>query len=392
MIEDNLGQRSTEYAEWYLTDADGNIFFSSDASQTGKMLDVSMLNREEKTSYQETKGSDQKSRIMVAYSLMDVNWFCVSVINTEAAQANVHKLVFPFLIISMIYILFLMVMLYIMQKYVFGPLRRLKHAMDQYALNGLEESKIEVYGEGEFSSLSRHFNNMTVRIKRLVKANQDETEEKNRQKMRALSAQLTPHFIYNALNTIKWVAVLNQQKKIQNLVESLIGIFMNAARADDDSYTLADELNLIENYSVIQKTRFMNFDLVINAEPDSKNCRIRKLLIQPIVENAIVHGLNRGKVKEETIEIRTWIDKNLNITVSDRGIGFDVSEWRKNPKKTMEHTNIGICNVEEIIRLEYGDEYGLNIESEPGKGTVVTYVLPVLRKEGEHDSDNNSGR
>jgi sensor histidine kinase YesM len=58
----------------------------------------------------------------------------------------------------------------------------------------------------------------------------------------------------------------------------------------------------------------------------------------------------------------------------------------------MEHTNIGICNVEEIIRLEYGDEYGLNIESEPGKGTVVTYVLPVLRKEGEHDSDNNSGR
>lgn len=224
---------------------------------------------------------------------------------------------------------------------------------------------------------------MTRRISRLMRAYKEETDEKNRQRMRALSAQLTPHFIYNALNTIKWMAVLNHQEKIQHLVESLVNIFMNAARADDETYTLRDELELVKNYAVIQKARFMNFELEIEAAEDCLDCHIRKLLIQPIVENAIVHGLNRGKVKDGRIWVEAWIDEKLYISVEDRGIGFDVEKWRRNPGKSEEHTHIGVANVEEIIRLEYGADYGIQIDSAPGKGTKITYTLPVIKRKRE---------
>ena len=118
-------------------------------------------------------------------------------------------------------------------------------------------------------------------------------------------------------------------------------------------------------------------------------CR-RKFLLQPIIENAVVHGLGRGKIKNTEIKVKVWADEDLHILVEDRGVGFDVEEWRRKPGKKEEHTNIGIHNVEEMIHMEYGENYGMWIESRPGEGTRVTYLLPVVRGK-KHDTDNYSG-
>lgn len=376
MITDALGMVSTEYAEWYLTDVQGTVLYASDVSKMGKLLDVSMLSMKEKRGCHTVFNEHGQEEVMAAYSLMDVGWYCISKIRLQAVREDALSLAMPFMIIAFVCILFMLLMLYMLRVYVFTPLRFLKNSMDDYAQKEIRETKVEIVGIGEFKSLSEHFNHMTQRISRLMKDYKEEVDEKNRQRMRALSAQLTPHFIYNALNTIKWMAVLNHQEKIQHLVESLVNIFMNAARADDETYTLGDELELVRNYAVIQKARFMNFELEIEAEEGCQDCRIRKLLIQPIVENAIVHGLNRGKVKDGRIWVKAWMDEELHISVEDKGVGFDVEKWRNSPGKSAEHTNIGVANVEEIIRLEYGPDYGLQIESTPGKGTKVTYTLP----------------
>ena len=156
---------------------------------------------------------------------------------------------------------------------------------------------------------------------------------------------------------------------------------MSAARDDEAGYCVEDELKLVENYAVIQKARFMNFELVIEKDENCQKCRMRKFLLQPIIENAVVHGLGRGKIKNTEIHVKVWADKNLHIIVEDEGVGFDVEEWRRKPEKNPEHTNIGIKNVEEMIRIEYGDAYGMWIESEPGKGTKVTYLLPAVRRD-----------
>lgn len=374
-ISEVYSQLTGGYAEKYLTDGSGNILYSAGDKKEGK-IDLSGIPASKRSGAQEVD-TDEGGAVYAYSKLRSADWYCISTVPDFEIIRDILTLELPFIVISVIYLLFLAVMLYMMKKSVFRPLHSLKKAMDDYA--ELRPVELEPMGSGEFRSLAEHFSDMTERISQLMIQYKEEQEEKNRQRMMALTAQLTPHFIYNALNTIKWMAVLNKQKNIQHLIESLIYIFRNAARVDDESYTVRDELKLVENYAVIQKARFMNFELKTEADEDCMEYHIRKFLLQPVVENAIVHGLGRGQEKDGEIRIRIWKEEDgLYITVSDTGVGFDVEEWRKHPDTGEDHTNIGLHNVEEIIRLEYGPPYSLEIQSKPGSGTTVTYHLPLI--------------
>ena len=390
LVQDAFGQLQSDEAVRYLTDSEGRILYRSRKEADRDHLDISALDEKKITDYHPTTLEDGRKVILAGRRIATTGWYCISVIEMSYIMQRALALLRPLLFIAIIYVVFLFIMLYMLRKYVFRPLGTLKKAMDQYAQGTLDSMQIQPVGEGELRSLSRHFNNMISRIDVLMEDYRMEAEEKNRQKLRVLSAQLTPHFIYNALNTIKWVAVLNHQENIQKLIESLSYVLMNAARDDEAGYCVEDELKLVENYAVIQKARFMNFELVIEKDENCRNCRIRKFLLQPIIENAVVHGLGRGKIKNTEIKVKVWADEDLHILVEDRGVGFDVEEWRRKPGKKEEHTNIGIHNVEEMIHMEYGENYGMWIESRPGEGTRVTYLLPVVRGK-KHDTDNYSG-
>ena len=390
LVQDAFGQLQSDEAVRYLTDSEGRILYRSRKEADRDHLDISVLDEKKITDYHLTTLEDGRKVILAGRRIATTSWYCISVIEMSYIMQRALALLRPLLFIAIIYVVFLFIMLYMLRKYVFRPLGTLKKAMDQYAQGTLDSMQIQPVGEGELRSLSRHFNNMISRIDVLMEDYRMEAEEKNRQKLRVLSAQLTPHFIYNALNTIKWVAVLNHQENIQKLIESLSYVLMNAARDDEAGYCVEDELKLVENYAVIQKARFMNFELVIEKDENCRNCRIRKFLLQPIIENAVVHGLGRGKIKNTEIKVKVWADEDLHILVEDRGVGFDVEEWRRKPGKKEEHTNIGIHNVEEMIHMEYGENYGMWIESRPGEGTRVTYLLPVVRGK-KHDTDNYSG-
>lgn len=390
LVQDAFGQLQSDEAVRYLTDSEGRILYSSRKEADRDRLDISVLDEKKITDYHPTTLEDGRKVILAGRRIATTGWYCISVIEMSYIMQRALVLLRPLLFLAIIYVMFLFIMLYMLRKYVFRPLGTLKKAMDQYAQGTLDSMQIQPVGEGELRSLSRHFNNMISRIDVLMEDYRMEAEEKNRQKLRVLSAQLTPHFIYNALNTIKWVAVLNHQENIQKLIESLSYVLMNAARDDEAGYCVEDELKLVENYAVIQKARFMNFELVIEKDENCRNCRIRKFLLQPIIENAVVHGLGRGKIKNTEIKVKVWADEDLHILVEDRGVGFDVEEWRRKPGKKEEHTNIGIHNVEEMIHMEYGENYGMWIESRLGEGTRVTYLLPVVRGK-KHDTDNYSG-
>lgn len=382
MISKTYDQLRSQQIKKYLTTESGKILYTSESTQFGKTLDISSIAPNMLTSCQRVEHQGEKA-ILVSRHLMDTDWYCIGLISIKDTMRSIMELEKPFILLAFVYVIFLFLMLQMMRRYVFQPLRILKNTMDHYAQGEIEPARMESIGYGEFRSLSRHFNDMTVRISDLMERYRNETDEKNRQRMKALTAQLTPHFIYNALNTIKWMAVLNHQDNIQHLTESLTHIFMNAAKVDDENYTLQDELNLVSNYAVIQRARFMNFELEIETDEECKSCNIRKFLLQPIVENAIVHGLGRGRIKNTTIRIKAWVDRELHISVQDEGVGFDVKKWRDSPDTDKNHTNIGLNNVEQIILLEYGQPYHLDIESEPGKGTTIRYYLPVIRKGGK---------
>lgn len=379
LVQDAFDQLQSDEAVRYLTDSEGRILYSSNKELATDYLNISVLDEKKITDYHLATLADGRKVILAGRRISTTGWYCISVIEMAYIMQRALALLKPILFIAVIYVIFLFVMLYMLRKYIFRPLGTLKKAMDQYAQGTLDSMQIEPIGEGEIRSLYRHFNHMISRIDALMEDYRKESEEKNRQKLRVLSAQLTPHFIYNALNTIKWVAVLNHQENIQKLIESLNYVLMNAARDDEAGYCVEDELKLVENYAVIQKARFMNFELVIEKDENCLTCRIRKFLLQPIIENAVIHGLGRGKIKNTEIKVKVWADEKLHIIVEDQGVGFDVEEWRQKPGKKEEHTNIGIHNVEEMIRMEYGENYGMWIESRPGEGTRVTYLLPVIR-------------
>lgn len=378
-ITDVFEQLDGSYQCNFLTDQDGTVFYASDASFLPDFSNFTLPFPKEGTEPEsETIFLDGKRYLYVTRKLPSYDWYCVSLITLDDLIWDIGKMMMPFLLIVVLYILFLSVMIRFLQKYIFRPLTVLEENMDRYAVTSRQTVEMEEIGTGEFRNLSRHFNNMIRRNNSLMEQYKKETKEKNHLQMTMMASQLTPHFIYNSLNTLKWLAVLNHQEKIRMVTESLIYIFMSAARTEDESYTLADELKLVENYAIIQQVRFMNFDLNIQSCPEAEDCHIRKLLLQPIVENAIVHGLQRGRAKKTEIVIHIWIDENLHIQVQDFGVGFDVDEWRTFGRARRSHTNIGIDHVEQLIRMEYGPPYCLEIESGPGMGTTVRYLLPAI--------------
>ncbi len=211
----------------------------------------------------------------------------------------------------------------------------------------------------------------------------------------ALQSQINPHFLYNILDSIRGQALSEGVTEIADMIESLADYFRYCISKEDDVVTLADELRNVQNYWIIQKYRFGNkisMQVILDHEeicPDEYE--IPKLILQPIVENAIFHGLET-KLGEGTVTIRiTCTDSRLIIIVVDDGIGMGPQELAYLRRQLKENqrviskketvpprrSGIALANVNERIKLHYGDEYGLQISSTPKTGTEVEFVLPV---------------
>ncbi len=373
----------------FLIDKEGGIMYSSETDRISEKIDKNLFLEGRKKAYYIKEFENEKSLIIYDISYQ-TGWISAVIIPFREILKGYDTIRFLHLIISLIYIVFLVLMLYEIERHVFKPIRALIDVTDSFASGNMTAS-VKIYDMGELGQLNSHFNKMTKQIDYLIKKNEKEIKEKNNFKMQALMSQLNPHFVYNTLNTIKWLAVINKQDNIRNVIEALTHTLMTAARVDDEHYSLQDELHLIQNYAVIQKVRFMNFDIIFEVDEEAKNCKIRKFLIQPVIENSIIHGFSKGKKRSGEIHIKAYCDDKLHIIVKDNGNGFDVLKWRyKSHQSNINHTNIALHNIEQIIKLEYGEEHKLIIESEIGKGTAVEYLLPI-KKEGEfNDSGNNS--
>ena len=305
-------------------------------------------------------------------------WVIDTKIGLHKLSRGFESIKVMFWILAGVYVIFLIVILILLEKYIILPIRILTDYTDSFAEGSLDVMTTTP-AIGELKRLNRHFNKMTVRIVDLMHRNEHEVKEKNEFKMQTLRAQLSPHFMYNSLNTIKWMALINKQQNIQDLTSALIQLLMDHTRGKEEDYTLADEIKLIENYSIIQKSRFMNFDIKIDIAKEVLDCKVTKFSLQPIVENSIIHGFVRGKKRRGMIEITAYKDNGLHIIVEDNGVGFDVNNLRRpDDVADKEHTHIAIANIQQIIAIEYGKEYGLSIYSEKDKGTRVEYNLPAL--------------
>ena len=263
------------------------------------------------------------------------------------------------------------------------PIGRLKNAMKQVEAGDFE-IQVESKAHDEIGMLIQSFNYMVSRLRQLImEVYQQKLAQKNAE-LTALQAQINPHFLYNTLDSINWMLIEKGEWEISDVVVSLGDILKYSLHGEEMLVLFEEELKYIESYLCIQKNRLEDrLTVQIEIDEEAKLCFVPKLILQPIVENAILHGIEKKK-EMGRIQIHAIVrEGTLEIRVTDDGIGMQPDRLMRFRESIMSDEisgkHIGMRNVHRRIQLHFGEAYGLKIDSEWQKGTTVTILLPVQK-------------
>lgn len=263
----------------------------------------------------------------------------------------------------------------------------LSTAMDGIKSGNLDTS-INVRGNDEISKLARSFNYMVIDIRRLMDEVYETQRQKRQKELQVLQAQINPHFIYNTLDTLQWKALEHDATEVAALIMSLSSFFRISLSGGNEVIQMDKELEHVRSYLEIQKQRYdeiLEYD--ISCDPDLLNCLLPKIIIQPLVENALYHGI-KPKLTKGLISISVAREANdMIISVKDDGVGIPqekLEKIRKGLEDSKERNSYGLYNVSQRISLYFGKSYCIRIDSSENEGTTVRILLPIIR-EDEND-------
>lgn len=358
--------------------SDGEIYITT---PEGRYASCSNLNRlgepEEKIGEHELKSSIQAP--LTGYGFH-------SVVNRDVLTGDIRRAGSRILLFSVLLLLLSGVSIWVIVRNMLTPLQQLEEAMQQVSRGDLT-IQTEVYQNDEIGRLAADFNSMVRQLDSLIGELVTQKMLKREAEMEALQYQIQPHFIYNTLNTIKYAAILQNAKEIAQLLEAFIELMQLTARNQGTFIPLERELHMVDNYVRLQMFRYANsFEVEYDIQPETKRCYIPNLLIQPLVENAILHGIDLKK-ENGRIEISAMqIGDTLAVRVQDNGRGLSQEEMQNlmTGQKRSKFSGIGIGNVRERLRLYYGTRAELRFHSENGSGTTAVITLPVSYDENEY--------
>lgn len=261
------------------------------------------------------------------------------------------------------------------------PVGRLKNAMKQVEA-GEFDVQVETRAKDEIGQLVHSFNYMVQQLRQLItEVYQQKLAQKNAE-LTALQAQINPHFLYNTLDSINWMLIEKGEWEISDVVVSLGDILKYSLHGEEMLVLFEEEMKYIESYLCIQKNRLEDrLSVQMEIDEEAKYCLVPKLILQPIVENAIIHGIEKKK-EMGTILICAKVRENVfEIDVTDDGIGMQAEELMRFRKSILAEEaggkHIGMRNVHRRVQLHFGEAYGLTIESEWERGTTVKILLPA---------------
>lgn len=273
------------------------------------------------------------------------------------------------------------------------PVKKLRINMKK-GIRGVSPEKMSrIKGAKEISELNDLFISVMYEIYKLVENGKNNEKLKRQIEIKLLQKQLSPHFLYNTLNSIRWMAMIKKQNQIKEIVDALTGLLSYSIRDTDELVLLEDELSMLQEYVKIQKVRYQDFTFTVHKERDVEGVKILKFLLQPLIENALIHGFpdyeGFGKM-----DLSIYIEDDiLYIDVSDNGKGISPDRLlyiqRILAGKSAEK-HIGLLSIQERIQASYGSSYGLRVSSEEGRGATMELRLPIIRnQEVKMDEESN---
>lgn len=365
----------------FILNKDGNVVYSP-ANSIIYRINPEWLTERNTHTIEKVINHNKFQIIYNAYP--SIQWKVVGVFSLDETTEVVSRVQFYTYIIGVITLLLASIASWFFTSSIINPVNKLKALM-----KNVEEGRFDLpfhsnYND-EIGQLGKSYNKMIQEISRLIQVVYTEQKNKREAELKILQAQIKPHFLYNTLDTIQWMAYEYKANRIVEMVSALTTLFRIGLNKGNEFITIKEEIQHVESYLIIQMTRYQSkLEYEITVDEEVKNYQIIKLLLQPLVENAIYHGIRNKRGKGKILIHVTHETNGLLLIVRDTGIGMheekvnELNEVLHN-KNSLDHKQhgYGLFNVNDRIKLVYGSEFGLTIESKYTEWTMVKINLPI---------------
>lgn len=372
--------KEDEEKQVFIVDKKGNYIYKEDEKgiyDDFNEYDFAKQILKEERGIKEVFINEKKS--VVSFQKFDkIDWIVVEIINYEYMLKDFYKVNKSiFLLTCLILGIAILIGLFITGA-IIKPLNKLVEKFKSVQSGNLQTDIIESNKIIEINMLNENFNYMVYKIQKLVKEVDEAHQLQRRYELKALQAQINPHFLYNTLDAVYW---MTDNEVVANITDNLAKFFRISLSKGKDDIPVEKEMEQVRAYINIQLIRFEGkFTYEEDIEKEIKSCKMIKLVIQPLVENAILHGLEYMRKGGEIVVSGGKVGTKMVITVEDNGIGVDVEAMNQylQQRDSKDTKGYGVKNVHERIQLRYGKEYGLLYENRKNGGTKVIINLPSI--------------
>ncbi|RDW21359.1 hypothetical protein CWR48_02840 [Oceanobacillus arenosus] len=379
---------SNEKQEFKLIDSNGMILSSQNEQEIQREFQYKDLVDNNRPSYHVV---DYKNieYFLVSYPLSSADWNLVSLVPYKETVGRINTITRSTLVMLFVFSsIFLIILIFLVRKLT-NPISTLRHVTNKVEQGNLQV-RSNIKGEGDIELLAQSFDNMLDEIEEMIFQIKAEEKSKRKAELEMLQAQINPHFLFNILNSLRLKITMNGDKDSARLIQSLSSLLRKTINRNNEFIPLYEEIEIVDHY-----VQLMNFrrnghvEISSNLASDTLMLEIPRLFLQPLIENAIIHGFNQ---KGGTITITSWLEENIMlISIKDNGKGIDdgkLHEIRRNlssinaisqSKNKASFNGIGISNVYQRLLMTYGKEFRMEIDSQQNKGTEIKFYIPRIQ-------------
>ncbi|MDD3338165.1 MAG: sensor histidine kinase [Lachnospiraceae bacterium] len=333
---------------------------------------------------------DNDSKLYTISTSEKTGWTVVGVAYNSELLKNNKQTQLLYVLVALVLLAAVVILSSIISKGITKPVEDLRDSMEKVEQGEFDKASVAITTNNEIGSLSKSFNLMTDRIQNLMEQNVYEQEQKRKSEMKALQSQINPHFLYNTLDSIIWMAEGKKNEEVVLMTSSLARLLRQSISNEDELVPIRQEIDYVKSYLTIQKMRYKDkLEFQIEVDPEVEWNPIVKLVLQPIVENAIYHGLKYKETKGMLTINVTKDTQKIYIRIHDDGVGMNqdtLDHIFDHHKVNYKSNGVGIYNVQQRLQLHYGEEYGISYESRELEGTTATIIIP-LNKGGDGDEN-----
>ncbi|MEG1268718.1 MAG: sensor histidine kinase [Oscillospiraceae bacterium] len=387
LFEDRSALIDAQFDYFYIIDGSGNVIYSSESYDKNEMtLKFAVDFSKNKYDSMETKYDEYA---YFHYSMPTYpDWHMVGVASIKSITSSARLLNIMVGTFGVVGVLMVIVLSLSISKRITSPIKKMGTAMQIFE-SGTMPNKLEIKASGEVEQLIHGFNNMIDSIETNIETIYIEQEEKKiaevtalRYQIQSLQQQISPHFLYNTINVISYLAMENRTDEIRKFVQSLNQLLRATLSNLHDEVMMQQEISFLKAYAHLMEYRYKDmFELELEIDSDTLECMLPKLILQPLVENSLLHGIFPSG-RKCTISVRSCcIADRLFVSVADNGIGIPEEKMAELFESKKGFNNIGLTNINDRLKLCYGISSKLGVYSERGKGTIVGFSIPIKHEE-----------